>query len=184
MRINNGKTALDRFKRIGNVVGVVSKAVCFISFIGVIAILLLNVADVILAKTYKPILGAYEITQRLLLCTVFASFAYAQTKKTHINMTILVVRFPRAVRFFMFTLTSLLSVFAAGVLAYAAFVQGGVSLDVGTATEVLLIPLYPFFYIEALSMAAFTVVLLYDAVMSFMSIFKEDFAAHVMSGWT
>jgi len=175
---------LERFKRIGNIVGIISKSVCYISFIGVLAILLLNVADVILAKTYKPILGAYEITQRLLLCTVFASFAYAQTKKTHINMTIVIVRLPRAIRFIMFTLMSLLSVFAAGVLAYAAFYQGSVSLDVGTATEVLLIPLYPFFFIEALSMAAFTIVLLYDTVMSFMSIFKEDFATHVMSEWT
>lgn len=175
---------LDRFKRVGNVVGAVSKAVCYISFIGLLAILLLNVADVILAKTFKPILGAYEITQRLLMCTIFASFAYAQTKKTHINMTILIVRFPRTIRFILFTLMCLLSVFAAGALAYAAFYQGGVSRDVGTATEVLLIPLFPFFFIEALSMATFTVVLLYDAAMSFMSIFKEDFAAHVMSEWT
>ncbi|MDR0491639.1 MAG: TRAP transporter small permease [Oscillospiraceae bacterium] len=175
---------LETFKKIGNVVGKFSKAICLISFLGVIAILLLNVADVVLAKTYKPILGAYEITQRLLLCTVFASFAYAQTKKTHINMTILIVRYPRAVRFAFFTIMSVLSVFAAGVLAYAAFYQGGTSLDAGTATEVLLIPLYPFFYVEALAMAAFAVVLLYDTVMSFISIFKDDFARHVMSEWT
>ena len=175
---------LDKFKKAGDVVGKVTKAVCYISFAGVLAILLLNVADVVLAKTYKPILGAYEITQRLLLCTVFASFAYAQTKKTHINMTILIVHFPRVIRFILFTIVSLLSVFAAAVLAYAAFYQGGVSLEAGTATEVLYIPLYPFFFIEALSMAAFTIVLLYDAVMSFFSIFKEDFAVHVMSEWT
>ena len=175
---------LETFKKVGNIVNHITKAVCYISFFGVLAILLLNVADVVLAKTYKPILGAYEITQRLLLCTVFASFAFAQTKKTHINMTILIVRFPRVIRFIFFTIVSLLSVVAAGVLAYAAYYQGGVSLDVGTATEVLLIPLYPFFYVEALSMAAFTIALLYDAVMSFMSIFKEDFATHVMSEWT
>lgn len=175
---------LVTFKKIGNVVGIITKAVCYISFAGVLAILLLNVADVVLAKTYKPILGAYEITQRLLLCTVFASFAYAQTKKTHINMTILIVHFPRVLRFILFTIVSLLSVLAAGVLAYAAFYQGGVSLDAGTATEVLYIPLYPFFFVEALAMAAFTIVLLYDAVMSFISIFKEDFAGLVMSDWT
>lgn len=175
---------LESFKKIGVVVGKFSKGICAISFAGVIAILLLNVADVILAKTFKPILGAYEITQRLLLCTVFASFAYAQTKKTHINMTILIAKYPRAIRFIFFTLMSILSVFAAGALAYAGFYQAGVSLKVGTATEVLLIPLYPFLYVEALAMAAFAIVLLYDTVMSFISIFKQDFAEHVMSEWT
>jgi len=175
---------LDTFKRINNVVGKFTKVVCYISFIGIIAIVLLNVADVILAKTFKPILGAYEITQRLLLCTVFASFAYAQTKKTHINMTILVERFPRVIRFILFTLMSILSIFAAGALMYAAFYQGGVSYDLGTATEVLYIPLYPFFYVQALAMAAFVIVLVFDTVMSFISIFKEDFATYVMSGWS
>ena len=182
--MGGGFNMLDNLKKAGNVVGTITKIVCYISFAGVLAILLLNVADVVLAKTYKPILGAYEITQRLLLCTVFASFAYAQTKKTHINMTILVVHFPRALRFILFTVVSLLSVFASAALAYAAFHQGGVSLAAGTATEVLYIPLFPFFYVEALAMAAFTIVLLYDFVMSFFAIFKEDFAVHVMSFWT
>jgi len=175
---------LDTFIKIERAFGKFTKAICYISFIGIAAIVLLNVADVVLAKIYKPVLGAYEITQRLLLCTVFASFAYAQTKKTHINMIIVVERLPRAIRFILFTLMSLLSVFAACALTYAAYYQGGISMDLGTATEVLYIPLYPFFYVEALAMAAFVIVLIFDTVMSFIAIFKEDFAKHVMSGWT
>ena len=175
---------LAAFKRIETMVGKFTKVICYISFIGIIAIVLLNVTDVLLAKTYKPVLGAYEITQRLLLCTVFASFAYTQTKKGHINMTILIVKFPRAVRFVFYTITSLLSVFAAGALAYAAFYQGGVSIGIGAATEILYIPLYPFFYVQSLAMVAFTIVLIFDAVMSFLGIFREDFAEHVMSGWS
>lgn len=175
---------LDKFIKVGGVVGKFTKAICLVSFVGLLAIMLINMADVVLTKTYKPILGAYEITQRLLLCTVFASFAYAQTKKAHINMTILIVHFPRVLRFILFTITSLFSVFAAGVLAYAAFVQGGISMEMGTATEVLYIPLYPFFYVEAASMVAFAIALIYDTVMSFMGIFKEDFAQHVMSEWS
>jgi len=175
---------LDTFKKIENKVGKFTKAICYISFVGIVAIVLLNVADVVLAKIHKPILGAYEITQRLLLCTVFASFAYAQTKKTHINMTILIRVFPRVIRFILFTLMDILSVIAAGALTYAAFYQGGVSFDIGTATEVLYIPLYPFFYVQALAMAAFVIVLLFDTVMSFIAIFRDDFAEHVMSEWS
>ena len=175
---------IDTFVRIKNNVGKFTKAICYISFVGIIAIVLLNVADVILSKFFKPVLGAYEITQRLLLCTVFASFAYAQTKKTHINMTILIERLPVSIRFVFFTLMSLLSVFAAGALSYAAFYQGGIAMELGTKTEVLYIPLYPFFYVQALAMAAFVIVLIFDTVMSFIAIFREDFAKHVMSEWT
>ena len=175
---------LDTFKKIEQFFSKFTKAICYISFVGIAVIVLLNVADVVLAKIYKPILGAYEITQRLLLCTVFASFAYAQTKKTHINMTILIERFPRAIRFVLFTLMGILSVFAAGALTYAAYYQGGISMDLGTATEVLYIPLYPFFYVQAVAMAAFAIILLFDTVMSVIAIFKEDFARHIMSGWT
>lgn len=174
---------VENFKKIERGVGKFSKAICIVSFVGVIAIVLLNVMDVILAKSYKPILGSYEITQRLLLCTIFASFAYAQTKKTHINMTIIIVHYPRVLRFILFTIMSILSVFIAGALAYAAFYQGGVSMETGTATEVLYIPLYPFFYVEAITMAAFTIVLAFDTVKSFIAIFREDFAEYVMADW-
>lgn len=176
---------LDSFKKIESGIGKFTKVICLVSFIGVLAIMILNVVDVVLSKTVNsPILGAYEITQRLLLCTVFASFAYAQHNKSHINMTILIVHFPRVPKFVLFTIMNILSVFAAGVLAYAGFYQGNVSLAMGTATEVLYIPLYPFFYIEGLAMAAFTIALIYDTVMSFVSIFKADFAEYVMSQWT
>ena len=175
---------LETFTKIEKRVGYFTKAICYISFAGIIIIVLLNVADVLMAKTYKPILGTYEITQRLLLCTVFASFAYTQTKKGHINMTILIAKFPRAVRFAFYTLTSILSVFASGALTYAAFYQGGVSMSSNAATEVLYIPLYPFFYVQALAMAAFTIVLLFDAIMSVVAIFKDDVAKYIMDRWT
>ena len=176
---------LDMFKKIGNGVDKFTKAICYVSFIGLIILILLNVADVLLSKIAdKPILGAYEITQRVLLVTTFAAFAYAQTTRAHINMTILIAIFPRPLRFFCYALMSVLSIVAAGALAYAAFVQGGVSLDSGTATEVLFIPLYPFFYIEAIAMLAFAVALLHDFVGSAIAIFREDFAVHLMSMWT
>jgi len=176
---------LDNFKKIGDYVGKFTKAICWVSFVGLIVLILLNVADVALAKiANKPILGAYEITQRVLLVTVFASFAYAQTTRAHINMTILIAVFPRALRFFCYTLMSLLSIVAAGALAYAAYAQGGVSLSSGTATEVLYIPLYPFFYIQALAMLAFAVALLYDFVGSAIAIFRKDFAEYLMTQWT
>ena len=46
-----------------------TKCVGYISFFCVLAMMLMNVADVLLGKLFnKPIVGAYELTQRLLMC--------------------------------------------------------------------------------------------------------------------
>ena len=174
---------LDKYKRFENVLGKCTKVICYISFVGLLAIMLLNVADVFMAKFFTPIIGAYEITSRLLLCTVFAAFAYAQTKKSHITMTLIVARFPKTLRFVLFTLMSYLSVVMAALLTYAALYQGNVAREGGTTTDILFIPLYPFFYIQAIAMTAFTVTLLFDAILSTIAIFRGDFAEHVAESW-
>ena len=174
---------LEKYKKIENIIGKITKIICYISFVGLLAIMLLSVADVLMTKFFSPITGAYEITSRLMLCTIFAAFAYAQTKKSHITMTLLVSRFPRAIRFTIFSLMSYLSIIIAAVLTYAAFYQGGVARASWTTTEVLFIPLYPFFYIQAIAMAAFTVTLAFDAVLSSIAIFRKEFAEHVMESW-
>ena len=173
----------EKFIKIEKVFEKITTAICYISFIGLFAIMFLNVADVLMSKLFSPIMGSYEITSRLLLCTVFASFAYAQTKKLHINMTFVIVRFPQALRFSIFTLLSVVSIIFSALLTYAAFYQGGVSYAENTTTEVLLIPLYPFFYVQSFAMATFTVTLIFDTIVSFFAIFKKDFADHVMASW-
>ncbi len=98
-------------------------------------------------------------------------------------MTIFIRRFPRVPRFVSFALTSIVSVIAAGALTWAATVQGGVALRSGYMTEVLYIPLYPFYYIEAAAMAVFTLALLYDAVLAVIAIFRRDVAQVVAKDW-
>ena len=159
--------------------------VAWISFVCVVAMMMMNVVDVILGYIANVhILGAYELTQRLLMCAVFTSFAYGQSKKTHINMTIVIAKFPRALRFILFTIMSILSVIAAVYMTYAAGVQTGVAISTGYMTEVLYIPLWPFYVIETLAMAIFTLALIYDTVLYVIAIFRDDFAEMVQADWS
>ena len=159
--------------------------VATISFICVVVMMLMNVADVIIAFLFQThILGAYELTQRLLMCAVFTAFAYGQSKKSHINMTIIIVHFPRPLRFIIFSLMGVLSVIAAGAMTYAAAVQTGVAVNAGYMTEVLYIPLWPFYVIETVAMALFTLALIYDTVLSVIAIFREDYAKMIQSEWS
>ena len=176
---------MDKIKKISAGVEKFTTIVGYFSFICVIIMMLLNVGDVLLNKLVnKNILGAYEITQRLLMCAVFASFAYAQSKKAHINMTILIEKLPRAIRFIIFTLMSILSVVAAGAMTWAAYVQTLDCIAKNYVTEVLYIPLWPFYVVEIIAMAIFTITILYDTVLYAIAIFRDDYAEMIQKDWT
>lgn len=171
--------------KLGKIIDKTTFIVSLVSYAGVVAIMLLNVLDVLLTKlATKPISGAYEITESLLLCTVFASFAYAQSKKAHINMTILINIFPKALKFLIYGLMGLLSAGVAFVVGYAAVQQALSAIDKGTVTSVLMLPMYPLYYIEAGTMFVFTLALLYDAVLSFTAMFSKKHEDIVTSTWT
>ncbi len=176
---------MEKIKKLSKYIDKFTTAVAVISFVMVAFMVLLNVGDVVMNKFFnKPIIGAYELTQRALMCAVFTSFAYGQTQKSHINMTLIVAVLPRFLRFFIFTAMSILSVVAAGAMTYASFIQAGVAVDMGYMTEVLYIPLYPFYYIQTIAMAIFTLALLYDTVLSACAIFSDEMAEYIQANWS
>ena len=171
--------------KIGKAVNKITFAVSLISYAGVLAIMLLNVVDVFMTKAFvKPVTGAYEITEILLLCTVMASFAYAQSQKAHINITMFVKHLPRGLKLFIYGLMGLISAGVAGAVGYAAVLQAQSASAKGAVTSVLFIPLYPFSYVEAIVMAIFAMVLLYDAVLAFAAIFHREYEEAVTADWT
>lgn len=167
------------------IVNKISNAISYVSFACFLAICLLSVADVIGQRVFNnPILGAYELVERMMLCAVFCAFAYGQTQKSHINMTLVIAKLPRVPQMIVFSLMSLLSAAMALVLTYAAGVQIGVAYTAGTVTGMLHIPLWPFYIVECAAMAVFTLTLAYDTALSVGAIFSEELAEDVRSSWT
>ena len=176
---------MEKVKKISAGMEKFTTAVGYFSFFCVLVMMLMNVGDVALNKLFnKNIIGAYEITQRLLMCAVFASFAYAQSKKAHINMTIIIEKLPRAPRFIIFTLMSLLSIAAAAAMTWAAYLQTLDCIAKNYVTEVLYIPLWPFYVVEIIAMAIFTVTILYDTILYVIAIARDDYAEMIQKDWT
>ena len=176
---------MERIKHFSGIVEKITGIVGLISFASVLIIMLLNVMDVLLTKLFRlPIIGAYEMTECLLMCAVFTSFAYAQSKKAHINMTLVIARFPRPIRFLIFTIMSLLSVAATGAMTYAAAIQMKAAVSGSYMTDVLRIPMWPCYLVELIAMAVFTLTLMYDAVLSAIAIFRQDFADMIQADWS
>ena len=154
--------------------------VAIISIIGYIAIVLLTLADIIGRKVFNtPISGSYELVERMMLIAVFSSFAYAQTQRSHINVTIIVERLPRPFKHSLLGLMSLISVAISGVLAFAAYRQSGLALADSTVTGVLYIPLFPFFVIETIAMIFFTIILIIDTYIIFAGIWNNKWYEQV-----
>lgn len=161
----------------------ISGAGFWLSAAGVCVVTVLITVDVILRLLGHPILGSYEVISIVMTVVVFASFAYGQREKRHIHVTMFIRRLPAAARLVVFGMTSLLSTAIVGCAAYAAFSQAGSAVDSGSATGVLEIPFYPFYYIEGLALALFTLVLLIDAAKAFVAVRNEDLARDVMRHW-
>ena len=145
-----------------------------VSSAGYVFIIGLIVVDVIMEKFLKtPISGTYELIERSMVIAVFASFAYAQTKKAHINMMILIERFPRFSRLLSLGATSVLSVGATGYAAYAAWTQSNSALQMGMMTGTLHIPLWPFYLIQSVALFLMAVILSFDTIHVFAAM-KND----------
>ena len=163
--------------RIGSIVGVVA-------MIGVAFLVILNVCDVGYNKVSgSNILGAYEISQNVLMVAVFAAFGYAQVHKSHIHMTLLIHNLPGKAKFVPFFLTGVLSCVTGIYCTYATFCRGLSQMASNAMSDILHYPLYPFYFLEGIAMAAFVLVLIYDTVLSLVALFNDEIAQRVQQTW-
>ncbi len=155
-----------------------------ISVLCIVGVIVLITVDVVIRKFGGNVKGAYEITERLLMCSVFSGLAYTESKRGHICVTMLLGAFPRAVRFVIFGLMQLASSAMSFYVAYAAYSQTLVSMKTKTCTTVLQIPLYPFYAVESVCMVLFGLALLWAAVKSFAAIRNDALAEEIQGSWS
>ena len=170
-------------QKIDNVSYRISAAAGGLSYVGIAVMTLLTLADVIMSALGSPIQGGFEITERLLMCTVFASLAYGQGCKAHVNTTLIISHFPRIPKFLVFGLMQALSAVAAGLWTYGAYIQIFESIRTNTVTAVLKIPLYPFFVFEFVTMIMFTLILAWDTIVIFAAVKNDWCAEHTTGSW-
>ena len=98
-------------------------------------------------------------------------------------MTMFVNMMPQKLRFFCFSLTSLVSV------ATMVFATWGVGKGIGEKiasheiTATLMIPIWPLFVVECVVFGLFTLVLLGDTVKAIIAMFDKETADEIQSTW-
>jgi TRAP-type C4-dicarboxylate transport system permease small subunit len=153
---DGGKTPLDAAVR--RCVGVANG----IGLVALVAMTLVTVVDV--AGRYllnRPLPGALELSELLMVFLVFGCFAYTELQNGHVDVDVLVNRFPPWGRAVCEALAALLSAGFWGVVAWRTAVR---ALDIRAAGEtstILGLPIWPFVGIAAAGSVLFTFVLLY-----------------------
>ena len=130
--------------------------------------MLLMVTDITLRYLLnKPIMGSYEIVEILMMILVVVGFAQTQMKDGHIRVTLFIDHMPARVKTLVDALGLVVAAVAILLVAYAGVLQAKITTAQLLTTTVLLIPLYPFYYILSIGYFVFAMVLLFDAIWAF-----------------
>jgi TRAP-type C4-dicarboxylate transport system permease small subunit len=155
--------------RLAGIGGAVSSCLMF----GMMALIFVDVVGRYFLN--KPVFGSYEIVQMLMALLVFYALPYSQYVKGLVRVNFIVNLFPRLPRKIIWAIGDLLSTAVCYVLAYACFYHALRTLSVsGSKTSVLLMPLYPFYYIASVGLLLFALILTVDMIHSFGAIFQND----------
>ena len=165
-------------KIVKRITGIVS----IISYVGFFFIMAITVTDIIMRYvTGSAILGVYEIVERTMTAAVFASFAYTQTEKGHVMITLLYDKYPNKLRFAAMVFNNAVCVVASVMVAIAAYNQGNLVRDSSYTTAILKIPTAPFYWVEAVAMLVLALAFLLEVVKGIVAFFNKDVAKALLS---
>lgn len=166
--------------KIADVLRRINKWICHIGEVCIGGLMVLITVDVLMRLILnKPIVGAYELCQFMLLISLYASFAYLQSEKGHVSVNILVDKFHPTVRTIILGLCYAVATVFCALWAYGAMKQGIVYMGTGNETALLKIPYAPFYFFESICMLAMAVVMLVDTLTLFCALGNKTLADEV-----
>ncbi|MFH1647263.1 MAG: TRAP transporter small permease [Chloroflexota bacterium] len=138
------------------------------SIIGVVTLaglMLLTVSDVVLRFFFtKPIQGSLEVTELLMIVMVYPGLAWVAVRRMNIKVDLLVNRFsPRAQGIFD-TVTCLISLAVAVLIAWFTVPQVFYMQSRGIETDTLHIKHWPFYWLIAFAYAVLCLVLITNLI--------------------
>jgi len=122
---------------------------------GILALMMfLTAADVCLRYLFsRPIMGAYELTEVMLVILVFLGLAYTAVTKGHISVTILFSYLPQRAQSVLDSAINLVGTVIFSLICWQSIIYMQEKMQAGDATEVLLIPMYPVIAVSAFGSA-------------------------------
>jgi TRAP-type C4-dicarboxylate transport system permease small subunit len=134
-------------KKIEEKMGLISFVLSRVGCAALFFMVILTVVDVIGRYVFNaPILGAFEMTEFLVLILVFSFLGYAQAKKSHVTVDILFDRFPGKLKTIVTIFNYLLCIVIIFIIAWMGFEKGIETFHTGEKPLNLAIPNWPFVF--------------------------------------
>lgn len=157
--INPLHAILNIFRRL-------STYLAYIGAFSLFSMMCLTIADV--AGRYifnKPILGAYELTEFMVLILIFSFLGYAQTHKSHISVDLFMMFFPEKLKNFIELFNHLACLAIMILIAWMGFEKAVEMMEVGEASPNLALPSYPFVFFLVLGCAIMCIEFVRDIIL-------------------
>jgi TRAP-type C4-dicarboxylate transport system permease small subunit len=123
----------------------------WIAMFGFAAMTIVTVIDVIGSKFFHfPFPGGFEITSLIAVVMIVFALPYTQSKKGHIEVELLVERFPKRTQIVIATIMCLISTGLFALTTWQMFKKAAGLLSDGNTTAVLFIPIFPFAFASTL----------------------------------
>jgi len=138
----------------------------------VVAMLLLVVGNILLRIVWKPILGTYDIAGFIGAIVIAFAIAYCALQRGHIQVELLVARFPVRVQGIIDSITGILSLGIFSLITWQCTVLANHIRRVGEVSMSAHISYYPYIYGVAFGCGLLCVVILVDLIKSLIKVMK------------
>ncbi len=126
-----------------------------------IVMMFLTASDVACRYVFNtPILGAMELTEYMMAILVPLSIAHCAFRRSHVNVDMVVERFPEGVRRVCHVIITIISILFLLVLSWQSILNIFETYETRMTSAVLLLPTYPFVIPVAIGMVAFALIML------------------------
>lgn len=147
-----------------------SSLLAYVGAFALICMMLITTVDV--AGRYlfsKPITGAFEITEFLVLILIFSFLAFTQAGRGHVSVDLLFTLFPRRLQIAVDLVTHTICLILMILITWMGVVKALELMAVGGTSPNLKIPTYPFVFFLALGCTVMCIQYLVDIIKLIMS---------------
>ena len=156
---------MDVFNKLNEKIGVFSKLLSYAGALVLFALMLLTTMDVAGRYLFNtPLMGVFEITEFMMVCLVFCSLAYTQSKKAHVAVDILIGQMSKKKQRMIDILNYGISVIILALITWKSIERGFEIMASNESSGTLQIPVYPFLFVVGLGSAALCIEFFKDMI--------------------
>ena len=162
---------MDLIKPLHVLLNILKRLSTYLAYIGaffLFAMMCLTMADVAGRYIFNtPILGAFELTEFIVLILIFSFLAYAQANKSHVSVDLFMMFLPKKLKFYIEIFNHFACLAIMILIARMGFEKALEMMETGVSSPNLALPTYPFVFFLFLGCAVMCIEFIRDIAMIF-----------------